>query len=210
MKEIHWTEFYREFYNYSEKTQKSRAEKLLDFGEDGEVMEVAEVFLETDEAFAAEFVKRAVEAGVRFCIDSIWELASFADEETVGHAALQTNDDFTREELEELCTSIDSDSHDELMERYGFDEDEEEAEEESEEKAEEEIFIDKPTAKIGFWTGLFSLFGGTRTGAHKGRCNGDCANCPPHYGYRYGRWYYGHNHIEGCEFGGNCGSGKND
>lgn len=40
-----------------------------------------------------------------------------------------------------------------------------------------------------------------------GRCNGDCRNCPPHYGYRYGRWYYGHGHTEGCEFGGNSGDG---
>ena len=44
---------------------------------------------------------------------------------------------------------------------------------------------------------------------HKGKCDGDCANCPPHYGYRYGRWYYGHDHVEGCEFGGNrCGGGR--
>ncbi len=42
---------------------------------------------------------------------------------------------------------------------------------------------------------------------HNGRCDGDCANCPPHYGYRHGRWYYGHDHIEGCEFGGNRGGG---
>lgn len=42
---------------------------------------------------------------------------------------------------------------------------------------------------------------------HSGKCDGDCANCPPHYGYRYGRWYYGRHHIEGCEFGGNDGSG---
>lgn len=45
---------------------------------------------------------------------------------------------------------------------------------------------------------------------HSGKCDGDCANCPPHYGYRYGRWYYGHDHIEGCEFGGNKGSGSRD
>ena len=37
-----------------------------------------------------------------------------------------------------------------------------------------------------------------------------CANCPPHYGYRYGRWYYGHDHVHGCEFGGNKGSGSRD
>ena len=32
----------------------------------------------------------------------------------------------------------------------------------------------------------------------------------PHYGYRYGRWYYGHNHVEGCEFGDStCSGGRN-
>lgn len=40
---------------------------------------------------------------------------------------------------------------------------------------------------------------------HTGRCNGDCANCPPHYGYKYGRWYYGRGHVRGCQFGGNGG-----
>lgn len=27
---------------------------------------------------------------------------------------------------------------------------------------------------------------------------------------RYGRWYYGHDHVHGCEFGGNRGSGSMD
>ena len=44
---------------------------------------------------------------------------------------------------------------------------------------------------------------------HNGRCDGNCASCPPHYGYRYGRWYYGHAHQHGCVLGGNGGaSGK--
>jgi hypothetical protein len=44
---------------------------------------------------------------------------------------------------------------------------------------------------------------------HSGKCDGDCKNCPPHYGYRYGRWYYGHSHSEGCELGGNkCDGGR--
>lgn len=51
---------------------------------------------------------------------------------------------------------------------------------------------------------------GPKKKGHNGRCNGDCANCPPHYGYRYGRWYYGHDHVHGCEFGGNKGSGTMD
>ena len=38
------------------------------------------------------------------------------------------------------------------------------------------------------------------------RCDGDCDNCPSHYGYRHGRWYYGHGHQHGCERGGNGGA----
>ncbi|MEE0203639.1 hypothetical protein [Gallintestinimicrobium sp.] len=63
--------------------------------------------------------------------------------------------------------------------------------------------------------GLFSsiLMGMALAGSPKpkstGRCTGDCTHCPPHYGYRYGRWYYGHGHTHGCEFCGNGGcSGK--
>lgn len=59
---------------------------------------------------------------------------------------------------------------------------------------------------------LFGLFSGLFCSKkkHSGRCNGDCTNCPPHYGYRYGRWYYGHGHNYGCEFGGNKGVGGKD
>ena len=61
--------------------------------------------------------------------------------------------------------------------------------------------------------GLFALLLGAQmlSGSGSGHkdsryCNGDCANCPPHYGYRYGRWYYGHGHQGGCERGGNGGA----
>ena len=50
---------------------------------------------------------------------------------------------------------------------------------------------------------------GARRRKHSHKCDGNCANCPAHYGYRYGRWYYGHGHQHGCERGGNGGaSGK--
>ncbi len=72
------------------------------------------------------------------------------------------------------------------------------------------------TALFAVFGALFALFGsfgstpkrGPRADRH--RCNGDCENCPPHYGYRYGRWYYGHDHVHGCEFGGNKCSGSRD
>lgn len=90
------------------------------------------------------------------------------------------------------------------------------------EEEEEDIYIDDfisepPAPKRGFFGTLATIFTGASAGVssaqgrrHNGRCNGDCANCPPHYGYRYGRWYYGHDHDHGCEFGGNKGSGSMD
>ncbi len=72
------------------------------------------------------------------------------------------------------------------------------------------------TALFAVFGALLSLFGSfgsaPKSGprADKHRCNGDCENCPPHYGYRYGRWYYGHDRVRGCEFGGNKRSGGRD
>ena len=69
---------------------------------------------------------------------------------------------------------------------------------------------EEPAPKIGFFTALaigLGLAGKNKPHKHNSKCNGDCANCPAHYGYRYGRWYYGHHHTHGCEFGGNNGNG---
>ncbi len=66
--------------------------------------------------------------------------------------------------------------------------------------------MQKP-AKIGFFGMLLAVLGSSESHAEPtyGQCTGDCEHCPPHYGYRYGRWYYGHGHNYGCEFGGNGG-----
>ena len=88
--------------------------------------------------------------------------------------------------------------------------------EEIDDETVEEEFFDEPVAsapKIGFFTKLFAGIGiadalSSSHASHPGHCTGDCANCPPHYGYRYGRWYYGHGHVHGCEFGGNKGDGS--
>ena len=55
---------------------------------------------------------------------------------------------------------------------------------------------------------IHSALAGRGRKKHDGHCDGDCANCPSHYGYRYGRWYYGKGHQYGCEFGGNKGDGS--
>lgn len=78
---------------------------------------------------------------------------------------------------------------------------------EYEDEIEEDAYSEQK--RPGFFTTLFAILGVgdcidriNQTHKHAGRCNGACANCPPHYGYRYGRWYYGHHHTHGCELGG--------
>lgn len=72
------------------------------------------------------------------------------------------------------------------------------------EREEEEIRIQH--RKEGFWGTLLGIFGGPSSKKKDtGRCDGDCDNCPAHYGYRYGRWYYGHGHQHGCERHGDGG-----
>lgn len=67
--------------------------------------------------------------------------------------------------------------------------------------------LSKKPKKVDFFDFLDDFSAGDKKHHHNGICDGDCDNCPSHYGYRYGRWYYGKDHTHGCEFGGNKGGG---
>ena len=134
---------------------------------------------------------------------------------TLGSKNVKTNTKTVTEEAEE---------EDEIEEDDEID-DEEESEDEDED---EDTYESTPKKKkLGFWGALGTLLSSSTSSSsstrsyssesswsspkkkHSGKCDGDCANCPPHYGYRYGRWYYGHSHSEGCVFGGNkCNGGR--
>ena len=134
---------------------------------------------------------------------------------TLGSKNVKTNTKTVTEEAEE---------EDEIEEDDEID-DEEESEDEDED---EDTYESTPKKKkLGFWGALGTLLSSSPSSSssiksyssesswsspkkkHSGKCDGDCANCPPHYGYRYGRWYYGHSHSEGCVFGGNkCNGGR--
>lgn len=75
---------------------------------------------------------------------------------------------------------------------------------------EQEVYS-APPKKPGLLATLMTLVAGVSLASRSGKkhsrhCDVNCANCPHHYGYRYGRWYYGKGHQYGCEFGGNKGS----
>ena len=134
---------------------------------------------------------------------------------TLGSKNVKTSTKTVAEEAEE---------EDEIEEDDEID-DEEESEDEDED---DDTYESTPKKKkLGFWGALGTLLSSSTNSSsstrsyssesswsspkkkHSGKCDGDCANCPPHYGYRYGRWYYGHSHSEGCVFGGNkCNGGR--
>ena len=135
--------------------------------------------------------------------DVLTLLPNLPDEESIDQLINSTDAIFTENGLNELCDyGVDESLIRDISLRSGIpyaDPDE----------PDEEVPIREAQPKE---PGLFSaiLMGMVLVSSPKpkstGRCTGDCAHCPPHYGYRYGRWYYGHGHIEGCEFCVNGGS----
>lgn len=187
---------------------------LTSYGASSEVAEVAQEYM--DEKAASRLIKKAVAYGVQFTPEEIYDLSGCCNTEAMNVLLDSSKCRFTKEQLEDLYGAVD----DEILERVAarnkirlFEDDEDE---EIENETGEEEFFDEPVAsapKIGFFAKLFAGIGiadalSSSHASHPGHCTGDCANCPPHYGYRYGRWYYGHGHVHGCEFGGNKGDGS--
>ena len=198
-----WEDYYNRFWDWAESTQISRISTLTDFTSSAEVAEIANEFF--DEKNSTRLVKRSMQNGIRFTPAEIIELGGCVAEDVFNEAIRSRRGQFTAEqyeELEGLC--FDEDLLEAVAKAGGI------RREIDDLPIEPEIAIVQPVRKrpgiLATLLGIASDAGSRRT--HPGRCTGDCSNCPAHYGYRYGRWYYGHHHTHGCEFGGNDGSGK--
>jgi len=209
-----WETYYEKFYDWATSTQISRMSSLTSYGASSEVAEVAQEYM--DEKAASRLIKKAVAYGVQFTPEEIYDLSGCCDTSAMNALLEASKCKFNREQLEELWGAVDDDVLEKVAARnhvnlFEDEDDEEDCETELPHDIEEEYY-DEPTPKLGFFGKLAIAIGivGSMKGGHRqhpGHCTGDCANCPPHYGYRYGRWYYGHDHVHGCEFGGNKGSG---
>lgn len=208
--DMSWEDFYNAFHGWQDTVQHRQALVQKDFGPSEEIHEV--VFAMIDENIASKFLEHAVAAGVRFAAEEVVDLENYVHDDDVMKKMIKTaTTKFTMDELEELSQYLDESELLDVAE-------------------ENDIIIDELTMEFeGDWMtpppppqpkgpGFFGLmlmtltaFGGHgKKKGHSGHCDGDCANCPPHYGYRYGRWYYGHHHVWGCQFGGNYGGGGMD
>ena len=211
MKQMTWDDYYGGFYDWSPSTQKNYTYRLSDYGSADEVWEVAQELAFQDEAFATKFLEKALAAGVRFTPEQVLEMVGTVEESVLSKIAEQTDVPFDREQLEEIYMMIDDASFQRISRRAKIDVFDDEPS--TCEQPEQVQYILPKEKKVGLFTALAAFAAGSALASrgkkkHDGHCDGDCANCPPHYGYRYGRWYYGKGHQYGCEFGGNKGDGR--
>ena len=197
-----WQTFYERFFDWASSTQVHRVRQLTSFGPSDQVAEVAQELM--DEKSASRFIRKALEAGVSFTAENIEDLCCSCDKETINAMLEKSREHFTQEQLEDFWGMADDDVINRVAKKNHvrlFDEPEEE---------DIDIPREEHPKKPSFWqsVGIASLLFGGKKRNPSGKCNGDCAHCPPHYGYRYGRWYYGHGHTHGCELGGNHGDGR--
>lgn len=230
MRQYTWDEYYEKFYDWAESTQVRNLSGLTSLGSADEVGEII-IELQVNVPAANRLLRKAVEAKLAFSGYDLTEFVYINDKELVTAAVRNSAKRLTDEDMENLYCEIDDEVIIEICKQWNIllpEDLREEYEDEEPDELEEELieempiniddFVPEPPApKLGFFDTLAAILAGASAGVssnqsrrHNGRCNGDCANCPPHYGYRYGRWYYGHDHVHGCEFGGNKGSGSMD
>lgn len=205
-----WDTYYEKFYDWATSTQIRKMSSLTSFGASSEVTEVAQEYM--DEAAASRLIKKAVAYGVQFTPEEIYDLSGCCNQEAMNVLLDAAKCHFSQEQLEDLWGTVD----DEVLERVAARNRVKLFDDRSEDDALDVAIYDELTPaapKIGFFTKLFAGIGiagalSSSHSVHPGHCTGDCANCPPHYGYRYGRWYYGQGHQHSCEFGGNKGDGS--
>lgn len=209
MKQYTWEEYYEKFYDWAESTQVRNLSGLTSLGN---ADEVAEIIIEFHVNLPASdrLLKKAVEEKLAF---SAYDLAEFIynnDKELATSALYNSVGRLTSEDIEELYCVADDEDIIKICSENNLPL----PEDLQDEKTYTEDFSSETSApNLGLFGTIYAAVTGigvtpSHKQKHNGKCSGDCANCPPHYGYRHGRWYYGHDHTHGCEFGGNKGSGS--
>ena len=227
MRTYTWEEYYEKFYDWAESTQVRNLSYLTSLGDADEVAEII-IELQINVPAANRLLRKAVEAKLAFRAYDLIEFLCINDKELATNAVYNSVERLTSEDMESLYGEVEDEVIIDICKKRNltlpedlreeeYDEEPEEDELEQDEELEEiDVFVDEAVyekpKKLGFFGTLFATLVASSSDnhsrhAHNGRCNGDCANCPPHYGYRYGRWYYGKGHVHGCEFGGNKGDG---
>lgn len=202
-----WSDYYERFWDWSEQTQIKRITSLTDFTSAEEVVEIAGALWE--EEAASQLVRCALQGGIRFTPEEIIDLEGCVTDEVLNEIVRNRKGEFDAHTFQELKSFCFDEALLNEVARAGklrrecddlpFD---------------SSITLTRPIERgPGLIETLLSIASesssrNSSNTRNQRRCTGDCDHCPAHYGYRYGRWYYGHHHVYGCEFGGNDGSGE--
>lgn len=202
-----WEEFYERYDAWADSTLRKRVSSLKDFknATAEQIIEVASVL--PDEKDASRFVRKAITSGVRLSAEDVLELLDWVTEDLWLELAMESSTRFTKEQLEELELYLSEKDVDKVAKHFGIQYGDDEdglfaanGNEEWDEEIEEYAPVDPVHGRkgVGLWWTLLAILGalGKHNQSHD---NETCADRPPHYGYRYGRWYYGNDHRYGCE-----------
>lgn len=224
MRTYTWDEYYEKFYDWAESTRIKNITYLESLGDSDEVTEII-IELKDNKNAANRLLRKAIDANIKFNGDNLndmffWDL----NKEMLMQILWNSADNLTTEDISTLYITVDDEDLLKVCEKGNIllpdelkDFDSEEFDDIEEECFPEEFSepVNQKSKKIGFFGHAFAILAAmasvstnNKNKKHSGRCDGDCMNCPPHYGYRYGRWYYGKGHMHGCQFGGNRGDGR--
>ena len=225
---MEWNEFYERFKDGDYDFVLKEYLFLKSYGPSSEVLEIVEIF--DKDAHRITFLSSAHRFGTVFQPEDFKKLSHYLnDEKLCDYILSSSNRKYTKDELKLVEGYVSDEAIQFVADKNGieyFDENpfskHVEFPESNHDSNTEGYHPKKRQTAGNLFKGLLggvAILGGIFLGTifhsankmNKPRvCNGDCANCPPHFGYRYGRWYYGHDHVGGCEFGGNRGSGRID
>lgn len=223
-----WDEYYEKFFDWAESTRAKNLYALTSLGPSDQVAEL--IFEMGGEDAANRLLKRAVNEKLAFRCDELVLIANECDEDLTVAAAYNSVSRLSDSDMDELYDVLPEEAvvriclakkalpptqlHEKIDNRIATQEKVDRKWQEVltaiPEEEDEEIEPPGFLKSIFAYIGLKTLMRGSQTRRGYRMCDGNCAKCPPHYGYRYSRWYYGHHHVHGCEFGGNDGSGGSD
>ena len=181
-----WEDFYDNYGEWDDATLERRIQKLNQFGSTEEIVEVVQCM--PSSKLEKLLYEKALAAGIKFTEEERLSMRNLGEIIRDAINSMPSDEEIEQfgKNVQVLCDQI-------------------------------ETTVNPPKPQrpkgLGFGWGLLAVIIGLVSGfsqnsktSHSHRCDGNCAACPPHYGYRYGRWYYGHGHQWGCQRGGNGGA----
>ena len=186
-----WDEFYNGHFDWADSTIRTRISSLEDIGTGEDIVEVAQNI--EDVKVRNALIRKAMSLGAVFTRDDYCWLEGEISTELFAvlgaYAGFDPNDpdgSLAQMRLEEEAEALAYEQAEAYWDQVDTQLDDYIAE------------TAKPRRRYGLGYFLMAIFCAFAGRSHKtGQPN--CNNRPPHYGYRYGRWYYGKGHTRGCE-----------